>query len=422
MKAFTRSSVLAGFIGLVFLITPVAGRAQNYRNCAWPITSSPEGYGNWAWPENNERFYLMNFDTAYQSMTIKGTYPHVRFFHFVAYDGERPVDVAGHLFDTQIAPDPGSGVNPFVQSGPDGTYTVTLSRTAQQTSGNTIHVGRDFAWVAMRIYVPSADLDQSGEALSGGVPLPTVYLGNQQLQQCGPIQKLDDVRALLNVFFPQGYDLIGGEGTPSTNRLWFGAVNQPPTVFPNPDNKYVVMMPGDHYQRGRIIVIHAKAPGTPSTYDGSPIWQPARGFHSVDMRYWSLCNNEFALPLGVVQCTADLTASLQGGYYTFVISDDLLRPGWLQPNINWLPYGDEQYPKIFVLRNQLPSLNFPFAIQNVFKEPNCSFDLNLPYFPSRNQVDAAGQCDQAIMRDYYPVAVWCDKSTFVAGGFRACLR
>jgi hypothetical protein len=25
------------------------------------------------------------------------------------------------------------------------------------------------------------------------------------------------------------------------------------------------------------------------------------------------------------------------------------------------------------------------------------------------------------MGDYYPVALWCDKATFLAGGFDACL-
>jgi hypothetical protein len=356
-------------------------------------------------------------------MTIRGIYPHARFFSFVVYDGKRPVDIAGHLYDAQITPDPGSGVNPFVQSGPEGTYTITLSRTVPQSSGNVIKVGSDFAWVAMRIYVPSADPTQSGEALSGRVRLPTIFLGNQQLDRCDPIQKLDDVRVFLDVLFPPGFDLVGSEGTPSTDRLWFASPTNPPAaLFPNPDNKYLAMLPGDHYQPGRIIVIHAKAAGTPFTYDGSPIWQPARGFPTVDLRYWSLCNNNFALPLALVNCTSDLTTELEGGYYTVVISDDLLRPDWLQPNINWLPYGDEQYPKLFMLRNMLPSPNFPYSVQYAHDVAGCSFDFNLPYIPARNDVDAAGQCAQTVMKDYYPVAAWCDKSTFQSGGWQACIK
>ena len=84
----------------------------------------------------------------------------------------------------------------------------------------------------MRFYVPSADPTQGGKALSGEVPLPTIYLGNQQLDQCDPIQKLDDVRALLDVLFPPGFDLVGSEGTPSTDRLWFAApTNVPARLF-----------------------------------------------------------------------------------------------------------------------------------------------------------------------------------------------
>ena len=183
------------------------------------------------------------------------------------------------------------------------------------------------------------------------------------------------------------------------------------------------MLPGDNYQPGRIIVIHGKLPGTPDTYDGSPIWVPARGFRTVDMRYWSLCINDFALPVPVVNCTADLTTDLQGGDYTIVISDDQLRPDWLMPDTNWLPWGDEQYLKIVFARNMLPSPNFPFAIQNTIGPPhNCTFEFNLPNIPARDKIDTAGQCAQQVMRDYYPVAAWCDKSTFIHGGWQACIK
>ena len=73
------------------------------------------------------------------------------------------------------------------------------------------------------------------------------------------------------------------------------------------------MLPGDTYQPGRIIVVHGKAPGFPDTFDGSPIWVPSRGFRTVDMRYWSMCDNDFALPVPVVNCATDLTTDLQGG-------------------------------------------------------------------------------------------------------------
>jgi len=243
----------------------------------------------------------------------------------------------------------------------------------------------------------------------------------QELDTCSPPYKLKDVIAFLQTVFPPGIDLKGSEGTPSSDRLWFAPPTKPPLVLlPNPDNKYIGMFPGDKYQPGRIIVIRGKAPGFPGTFDGQPIWTPARGFQSVDVRFWSLCNYDLALPVPVVGCIADLTANLENGYYSVVISDDLIRPDWLRPNIDWLPWGDEQYPKTIFMRNMLAAASFPHSIQQAIVH-GCTFNFDFPTLPERDPVDTAGECAQRSMGDYYPVAAWCDKSTFIAGGVRACL-
>jgi hypothetical protein len=426
MKRFTRIGILAGLIALAFLINPTVTRAQNYRKCAWPIEWSPEGFGNVIAPDNTARYWAMPFDD-YETMTIKGTYPNARYFSIAAYatNPDRTVlDLANAIHDADIAPDPGS-INPFVEpGGRNGTYTVVISRTGT-SSGNIIAVPSDFAWVVLRIYVPDADSSLSGKGLRGGVPLPTISVtangATQQLDPCSPVNKLPDVGAVLQLLF-SGNDVNGNEGTPSSDRLWFAPPEKPPVVLlPNPDNKYIMMLPGDTYQPGRIIVIHGKAPGFPDTFDGSPIWVPSRGFQKVDMRYWSICNNDFALPVPVVNCATDLTTDLQGGYYTIVISDDLLRPNWLKPNVNWLPWGDEQYPKLIFLRNMLSAPDFQHAVQNAITA-GCAFKLNFPNIPDRSVVDEEGPCTQGVMADYYPVAAWCDKSTFIHGGWGACLK
>ncbi|HEX9016829.1 MAG TPA: hypothetical protein VF960_12630 [Chloroflexota bacterium] len=428
MTVFHRLNILASFVALVFLIVPHVARPQNDRRCAWPIEASPEGAGNILGPEYLARYWIMPYDAQDGTMTIKGTYPNARFFSFVAYNtnsGRNTTEAAGHVYDAVIAPDPGT-INPFVKpGGSNGTYTVAVSRTGQN-SGNNIRVDTDFAWVVLRLYVPTRDPSLLGQALAGSVPLPTILLtkngATQELKPCSPVNKLADTVAFLQTVFPPGFDLIGDEGTPSSDRLWFAAPTvPPPPLMPNPDNKYIVMLPGNEYQPGRIIVIHGKAPGTPDTYDGAPIWEPARGSRTVDMRFWSVCHNNFAIPIPVVACTSDMTTELEGGYYTIVISNDLLRPDWLRPNITWLPWGDERYFKLLFFRNLLPDPNFQFAIQRVV-EAKCTFEFNLPIIPPRKDVDAAGSCTQQIMGDYYPVAVWCDKSTFVAGGWRACIN
>lgn len=86
--------------------------------------------------------------------------------------------------------------------------------------------------------------------------------------------------------------------------------------------------------------------------------------------------------------------------------------------MNWLPWGDVQSPKFVVLRNILPSPEFPYAAKEAWAR--CPFNYTFP--PDRNALDAVGPCAQDAMGPYYPVALWCDKSTFVAGGFDACLR
>jgi hypothetical protein len=434
MKITTRIGIFGCLIALALLImSPAVAQAKSISNCAWPIELSPEGYGNATGPETLARYFTIPFDTQYDSMTIKGAYPHARYFSYVVYEDEAPSAILTDIYDTNVAPDPGS-VNPFVRPdsktkpmrGPvNGTYTLTFSRT-QPSSGNTIHVPSDhFVWIMLRLYVPNGDPSLSGKSLAGGVPLPTVQLArngaNTTLPVCAPVNDLQDINILLQDLF-EGVVLNNPEDMPSSDRLWFAPPEVPPIrLLPNPHIKYIATLPGDNYQPGRIIVIHGKAPGTPNTYDGSPVWEPARGTQSVDMRYWSLCNVNLQLPVTTADCTADQTTKLEGGYYTVVISNDLLRPEWLRPNVTWLRWGDEGYPKLIFFRNMLSAPEFPYSVPKAF-EAGCTFKFELPNIPNSDDTIKAGQCAQGIMGDYYPVAGWCDKDTFVHGGWQACMK
>ncbi|MCC3246899.1 hypothetical protein LG047_16515 [Methylocystis sp. WRRC1] len=443
-----------GFLALACLSHSELALAE-FSQCAWPIELSPEGYGNVVAPDDQARYWLMPFDKNYRTMRIEGSYPNARYFSFVVYSGKEkgePVSVAGHKYDDILTPDAGNA----------STYTLCVARgNAKCPKGvpNTItHVDTNPAWVALRIYVPSADKTLSGQALMGGHPLPKITLNESQTLETCPltkeapkpnpppptwpyyyvksVNKLNDLRAFLDLVFPPKLDIY----TPSdyyeraSNPLWFAAPKEPPILLlPNPDNKYIAMQPGP-YQRGRIIVIHGKAPSFPDTYYGSP--KSSGRSRNPDVRYWSVCNNDLALPVPAVRCMDDQAAVTQGGYYTVVISDDLLRPNWLKPDVNWLPWGDEQYPKLVFFRNLIPKVGeenkpvpFKFAIQNVVvgcpsncAHPDAVIDFNLPYVPPRAAFNAVGRNVQAIMGHYYPVAVWCDKSTFEHGGWQACIK
>ncbi len=437
--------------------------------CAWPIEISPEGYGNILAPEDQARYWLVPFDTNYDIMKIEGSYPNARYFSFVVYDTNvkepslkwEVTSVEGHKYDAIITPD----------SSANNSYAVCVARNNAARCNNTINVSNHPAWVMLRIYAPGADKTLSGKALMGGQPLPTITLsggGRSQVLQACPVtkqvlatdkpppylppppspvyyydrsvNKLDAIRAFLDILFPPPLDIY----TPSDwyqvagDRLWFAAPKDPPVLLmPNPDNKYIGMQPGP-YQPGRVVVIHGKAPSFWDTYHGSA--KPSWGSASPDVRFWSVCNYDLVLPAPVVRCMADDQAAVtQDGYYTVVISDDLLRPDWPRPNDNRLPWGDEQYPKLVFLRHLIPvarndtnytraEIPFRYAIQWVVEgcpgncvHPDATINFNLPYAPPRADFTAAGPSAQQIMRDYYPVAAWCDKETFVQGGWQACI-
>jgi hypothetical protein len=297
-------------------------------------------------------------------------------------------------------------------------------------------VTSDLVWIVFRAYVPDADASLTGQSLMGGIDLPAItltdYEGNSEDladHRCAPINKWSDFSDFARFLFPPALDITVNEGTPDSNRLWFATPKDPPPIlWPNPDGKYLMMLPGSEYQTERVIVIHGKAPGFPDTFNGSPVWVPAKGFRRVDMRYWAVCNMNLVSPPSVVACATDLTTRLQGRYYTIVISDDRQRPDWLNPTVNWIPWGDGQYPKFLVLRNILSSPDFAHAAQNVWNatdesgEQYCTFEFSFSDTPDRHDLDAVGPCAQEIMGEYYPVALWCDKATFRAGGFQACLK
>ncbi len=467
-------------LGLVSLVTlplaanPGMARAQvspQFSNCAWPLELSPEGPGNLLAPDEQARYWFMPFDVKYDTMKIEGSYPNARYFSFVVYNGDangRPVSVAGHKYDAIIKPDTGSGSpsastsNQPVTSSAHGSYTVCVTRKNASCVNTIPNVAPNHAWVAYRIYVPSPDKTLSGHALMGGQPLPKITLyggnGSQSLATCPladvapanpqqpsvtyyydrTVNKLSDLRTFVQLLFPPGFDIYQPSDyfqSAGKDQLWFAPAKEPPVLLlPNPDNKYIMMQPGT-YQRGRVVVIHAKAPSFPDTSDGP---RPSAGGRSADMRYWSVCNYDLALTVSSVRCLYDQAAITEGGYYTIVISDDLLRPSWLPPNVNWLSWGDEQYPKAVFVRHLIPvpqngtnytrkEIPFPHAIQWVVKgcPDNCVhkdavIDFNLPWVPTRASVTAAGPKVQSIMGEYYPVAAWCDRSTFERGGWQAC--
>ncbi|MEE4239007.1 MAG: hypothetical protein V2I51_19985 [Anderseniella sp.] len=448
MKAF----LALGFTTLLLAASPPASAEQAQPlptpTCAWQFEWTPFGLGNWLWADTANRWWYMPIDAEWQELKITGTYPKARFFSLAVYDNA-PVStgIADHLFDAQIVPDPGS-INPFAMpppgrcsssatrhpgrcnppAAPDQAYTVTIVR-GKKTNDNVLKLNADTGWFLYRLYLPNAT-----EGSMGGVPLPEVSITYQdgkttQLPICPIFNRQSELVPLQAQIVPVQleYPLDPEEDLevpPVPDHIWFGAVKDPPPVLlPNPDQKYLVSFFMPEYESDRVIVIRGKMPAYPDTYNGRPVSQPAKGFKAVQLRYWGACLGELVSPLPVIGCATDARMPLdRHGFYTIVISNDVLRPDWLPQRAVWLPWGDEtNVPKLIFMRNLLASDDFSQSVQEAIKR-GCWFDLQFPTPPTQDAIMGAGQCAQGVMGDYYPEAVWCDRKTFIKGGWRACFH
>jgi hypothetical protein len=415
-------------LALTLLCSPGISTAQSLPTptCTWQYEWTPSGLGNWLFPDTANRWPYMPIDSGWQKVTITGVYPKARFFSFAVYDNA-PVStgLADHLYDVQIVPDPGS-VNPFKPSRSRArskhNYTITITRT-DSTAANVLRLHAKSGWLVYRLYLPNA-----GEGSTGGTPLPSVSITDMRgkttpLPVCGNVNRQSELAVLQPQFVPNVL-----ESPPLTppvpDHIWFAPIPKPPArLLPNPDNKYMVSSFMSSYEPGRIIVVRGKVPAFPGTFSGRPAWMPARGFKAVQLRYSSMCMGDLVSPLPIEGCAVDATTPLdKDGFYTIVISNDVLRPEWVPPRVLWLRWGDENLvPKTIFFRSLLPAVNFSQTVQKAIDE-GCGATFNFPTPPTQEETMRAGQCAQKVMGDYYPVALWCDRSAFEQGGWQACIK
>ena len=133
-----------------------------------------------------------------------------------------------------------------------------------------------------------------------------------------------------------------------------------------------------------MLAFRAKAPTFADT-------ATAKFMPSAQVRYWSICTNDFPTTR-YVACLPDQAMRLdRQGYFNVVISDPAHKPSHLRRTDNWLPAGT--YPDMFVLyRQMLPDLSFSQAVA---------------FAPSAADAPKS-------MGDYYPTTVQCSTNAFDA--------
>jgi hypothetical protein len=401
----------------VLLAAPALARAQGVdQTCSLALTRTDPATVNVAFPDEAAVYYSSGYQAVPGTrIRIQGAYPHARYVSFNVYDAaQRPLDA---LADVQLAPDAGSS-NPFLTGAARGAdprkYTgfIDFGPTPERRAPNTLYTGTGQngapnygGTFIYRIYIPDNGRDQSG-----GVGLPTVTLestdgGPAPESACASFQKPpgpgvnDQVAASNGLPAPSPAEAPGA--SPPT---WHKFVNlprsaadellgnpygdparQPTDSIPldslggnggflsNVHNAYLATAINTHY--GPVVATRMRAPTFPDTRSGAPVMPGGQ------LRYFSMCQNEFASQRFIACRTDDQTAVDPDGFMTYVVSAPAQRPANARPEcgITWLPWGPSAEGNL-IYRHMLPDPGFAQAIQRV---------------PSRGK-------EQAVMGDYFP--------------------
>ncbi|HEV2981030.1 MAG TPA: hypothetical protein VGX51_06330 [Solirubrobacteraceae bacterium] len=371
--------------------------------CSWGLQSNPDVV-NVEYPDLSAHYWGRPlFPQLGGRLVIRGEYPAARYFSFHVYDEKLvPLD---SVHDSTVAPDRGSS-NPFVhrsKRGASNHYTVYVEFKPKPSdpAPNTLYVGdtpqqtpTPEGTLMYRVYVPDDPSDPAG-----GVPLPQVTWETEEgatVQEYAPCAsnsieiggQLNE--EIANSNWPEGVPApqVPEATDPPTWARAFGS--ELVGVWANQQVAYLKATISRQY--GDVVVIHGKAPTFPNTRAGQPAYRKRQ------VRYWSFCENSETTR--VLACKADYQAPIDGGYYTYVVSDPDKRPAnaTATNGVAWLPWGGTMASGQVIYRNMLPESSFSQAVQNV----------------------PEGASPQALMGAYFPQITYCTRATFEAGGLKAC--
>jgi hypothetical protein len=346
-------------------------------SCAWAYKTDPSTL-NVAYPDSGATYWTTSYNlVAGDSLVLSGTFPDARYMGFITYTPAG--NVVDALTDRDIAPDPGSD-NPFATPGatPGGTYTVEVAGTAPIGSpDNVVNPNGILGSVIYRVYLGNGDA-------TGGVGLPQMSVRRTDgtvvpLPTCGNPGTDAGLVNLVNTFGP-------ATDVPADHPPLFKRPANVAGLYVNPDNGYVAAVAS--HEAGRVLVVRGAAPTVPDTQAGVSPAAPSQ------MRYWSLCTNEYRKPYPVTDCVNDTSVPVASdGTYTIVVSLPEDRPAnaTTENGVAWLNWGSTDQDILLLMRNMLPAADFH---QSVFDVP-------------------LGQAATA-MGAYQPVTVECSTASFEA--------
>lgn len=407
---------------------PQAARAQGADlTCVLTLTKTDPATVNIAYPDEAAIYWT----TPYQAipgtrLRITGRYPHARYFSFNVYDGaQRPIDA---LADVEIRPDAGS-VNPFdagaSRTGEARDYTayVDFGPIPEKRAPNTLYTGTGQTpapnvngTLILRVYVPDR-----GRDATGGVGLPTVTLepvataGAQRpaTSPCAGVEKPaiagvnEQIAALSPPAPPEALQIpgrnpprwtkfsnlvqVGGKvatDNPLLEALAPAAAAAEPlggsgAFLSNIHNSYVFAAVNRAY--GEVSVTEARAPSFPDTRGGAAVMPAAQ------LRYFSMCTNDFATQRFIACRTDDQSVVGDDGKAAYVVSTPAARPAWATTDCGytWLPSGPATTSSL-IFRHMLPDPGFAQAIQRA--EPDAEAATMGDFLPQTRFVDGTQPC------------------------------
>ena len=418
----SRLAVLACITAALALAAPAPAQAQAERDCFWQGGNRTT---NIAYPDLGARYWVGSFPLPPGAeLLVKGRYAHARYLSFNVYDAAaQPTDA---IADADILPDPGSA-NPFLagarRDGGARSYTVRVVSGVPpaERAPNTVYLNAagqasQGGVLMYRVYVPDKGRDSTGDAalpeismrLPDGQVLEQPLVCEARESAGGPaIDELhantdgpgtapdnpsaqDPLRweAFFNYAQAFTYPLgatPAGEGRAVVPRDKLGG------FLSNVDNAYTFALASRG--KGPVLAVQGKAPTTPTTLAGEQVMGDGQ------VRYWSLCENEFASQR-VIDCLFDEQVGLaQERRFTIVMSTPSARPrnATSECGVNWISWG-AQPDGFLILRHMLPSVVFAQAIQRV-AEPGSEEKVIGEYLPvGRHTTKAAFEargCAQA---------------------------
>lgn len=384
--------------------------------CAWPVRADKQTL-NIAYPDTAATYWATSYALASgETLELRGAFPAARYASFISYGPSGgALDV---LTDRDIEPDQGS-TNPFAGA-PGGSKKYTFVISGERSDENRPNVlgarggsaamavdagaraivdaglsdvlgsgGADAArgTVLYRVYVP----DDAGDP-TGGAGLPEMTLVDRGGHR-HPIPTCSSPGPS-----PAGIEIVDKYGPPTDTQapaqpVFIRPASQAASLYPNPDNVYIATIVA--YQPGRVVVVQGAAPKFPDPPNGRPIGS------GEQVRYWSLCTNEYRKPYPVSYCVFDRNVVLDStGKYTFVIStpDDKPANATEANGVTWLEWGSTSVNNLLLMRHMLASPDFAESA------------INVP----------PGSLAATTMGDYAPRGTYCDRSAFEQGGASAC--